>query len=192
MKILLSLLFLSAVVVAGCANKERFNSNSMRLNTAETITTHEIKTIVAELVERIQTDEGFKESYDLLVANKNQKPSLQIDSISNFSNRRSFQELGLVREYLLKTFQETGLFEIIADTNPRELASKISRDSKINDMDIASQQAFDSRQPADYLLGGTYRCYRNGDMYSHVLSLQLIDVKKSLVVWSDIAEITKE
>ena len=189
MKILLSLLFLSAVVVAGCANKERVNSNSMHLNTAETITVSDIETMVVDLIKRMQDDAAFKEQ---VVLNKNKKPSLQIDNISNFSNRRAFQELGLVREYLLITLQKTGLFEIIADTNPRELASKISRDSKINDMDIASQQAFDSSQPADYLLGGTYRCSRNGDMYSHVLSLQLIDVKKSLVVWSDIAEITKE
>lgn len=189
MKILLSLLFLSAVVVAGCANKERVNSNSMRLNTAETITVSDIETMVEDLIERMQDDAAFKEQ---VVLNKNIKPSLQIDSISNFSNRRSFRELGLVREYLLKTLQETGLFEIIADTNPRELASKISRDSKMNDMDIAFQQAFDSRQPADYLLRGTYRCFRNGDMYSHVLSLQLIDVKKSLVVWSDMSEIIRK
>ena len=59
-------------------------------------------------------------------------------------------------------------------------------------MDIAFQQAFDSRQPADYLLRGTYRCSRNGDMYSHVLSLQLIDVKKSLVVWYDMSEIIRK
>lgn len=189
MKILLSLLFLSAVVVAGCANKERVNSNSMHLNTAETITVSDIETVVVDLIKRMQDDAAFKEQ---VVLNKNKKPSLQLDSISNFSNRRLFRELGLVREYLLKTLQETGLFEIIADTNPRELASKISRDSKKNDMDIAFQQAFDSRQPADYLLRGTYRCSRNGDMYSHVLSLQLIDVKTGFQVWSDIAEITKE
>ena len=115
MKILLSLLFLSAVVVAGCANKERINSNSMRLNTAETITVSDIETMVVDLIKTMLDDGAFKEQ---VVLNKNKKPSLQIDSISNFSNRRLFRELGLVREYLLKTLQETGLFEIIADTNP--------------------------------------------------------------------------
>lgn len=196
MKKILSLLSLSAILFAGCVNHGYVNPNSVHFDKASNETIYDIKTAVADLVEKMQDDEAFKEHYDLLSATKG-KPVLQIGNIENYTTERITQKLNSARRRLEIALRKTQIFEITDDANSAESVSETLVESITKNVDVGLKnddnlQVFGAHKSADYQMYGIYRSFKDGDRYTYELTLKLIDIKTGLQVWSDIAEITKE
>ncbi len=197
MKKILSLLSLSAILFAGCANHGYVNPNSVNFDKASNETIYDIKTAVADLVEKMQDDEAFKEHYDLLAASKNAKPVLQIGNIENHAKERIIPKLNSARKRLEIALRKTRLFEITDDANSQEsvsetLAESITKNVEVGLKNDDNLQVFGTHKSADYQMYGIYRSFEDGDRYTYELTLKLIDIKTGFQVWSEIAEIAKE
>lgn len=197
MKKLLSILSLSAILFAGCANHGYVNPNSVNFDKASNETIYDIKTAVADLVEKMQDDEAFKEHYDLLAASKNAKPVLQIGNIENNTTERIIPKLNSAKIRLEIALRKTRLFEITDDANTRESVSETLVESITKNVEVGLKnddnvQVSGIHKSADYQMYGIYRPFKDGDRYTYELTLKLIDIKTGFQVWSDIAEITKE
>lgn len=197
MKKLLSLLSLSAILFAGCVNHGYVNPNSVHFDKASNATIYDIKTAVADLVEKMQDDDDFKEHYDLLAASKNAKPVLQIGNIENNTSERITLRLNSARRRLEIALRKTRLFEITDDANSRESVSETLVESITKNVEVGLKnddnvQASGIHKSADYQMYGIYSPFKDGDRHTYELTLELIDIKTGLQVWSGIAEIVKE
>lgn len=197
MKKILSLLSLSAILFAGCVNHGYVNPNSVHFDKASNETIYDIKSAVADLVEKMQDDDDFKEHYDLLAASKNAKPVLQIGNIENNTSERITQRLNSARRRLEIALRKTRLFEITDDANSRESVSETLVESITKNVEVGLKnddnlQVFGTHKSADYQMYGIYRSFEDGDRYTYELTLKLIDIKTGFQVWSEIAEIVKE
>ena len=197
MKKILSLLSLSALLFAGCANHGYVNPNSVHFDKASNATIYDIKTAVSDLVEKMQDDEAFKDHYDMLSAKKGETPVLQIGNIVNNTEERILQKLNSARRRLEIALRKTRLFEITDDADSAEsvsetLAVSITKNVELGLKNDDNMQAFGTHKSADYQMYGKYRSFQDGDRHTYELTLQLIDIKTGLQVWSDIAEIAKE
>lgn len=197
MKKILSLLSLSALLFAGCVNHGYVNPNSVHFDKASNETIYDIKTAVADLVEKMQDDEDFKDHYDLLAASKNAKPVLQIGNIVNNTTERTIHKLNAARRRLEIALRKTRLFEITDDANSAEsvsetLVESIAKNAEMGLKGDDNVQVFGTHKSADYQMYGIYRSFKDGDKYTYELTLQLIDIKTGLPVWSDIVEFAKE
>lgn len=197
MKKLLSLLSLSAILFAGCVNHGYVNPNSVHFDKASNATIYDIKTAVADLVEKMQDDDDFKEHYDLLAASKNAKPVLQIGNIDNYTEDRILLKLNSARRRLEIALRKTGLFEITDDANTRESVSETLVESITKNVEVGLKnddnlQVLKTHKSADYQMYGKYCSFPDGDRHTYELTLKLIDIKTGFQVWSDFAEIAKE
>lgn len=197
MKKILSLLSLSAILFAGCANHGYVNPNSVNFDKASNETIYDIKTAVADLVEKMQDDEAFKDHYDMLSAKKGETPVLQIGNIENYTKDRNLQKLNSARRRLEIALRKSRLFDIVDDVHSAEsvsetLAESITKNVEVGLKNDDNLQVFGTHKSADYQIYGIYRSFEDGDRYTYELTLKLIDIKTGLQVWSDIAEIAKE
>ena len=197
MKKILSILSMLTLVVSGCANHGYVNPNSVHFEKASNETIYDIKTAVADLVEKMQDDEAFKEHYDLLAASKNAKPVLQIGNIENNTSERITQRLNSARIRLEIALRKTRLFEITDDVNTHEsvsddLVTSITKNVEMGLKGDDNVQFFFNHKSADYQMYGIYRSFNDGDRYTYELTLKLIEIKTGLLVWSDIVEFAKE
>lgn len=197
MKKILSLLSLSAILFAGCANHGYVNPNSVHFEKASNETIYDIKTAVADLVEKMQDDEAFKDHYDMLSAKKGETPVLQIGNIENHAKERIIPKLNSARRRLEIALRKTRLFEITDDANSQEsvsetLAESITKNVEVGLKNDDNLQVFGTHKSADYQMYGIYRSFEDGDRHTYELTLKLIDIKTGFQVWSDIAEIAKE
>ena len=197
MKKILSLLSLSAILFAGCANHGYVNPNSVNFDKASNETIYDIKTAVADLVEKMQDDEAFKDHYDMLSAKKGETPVLQIGNIVNYTKDRNLQKLNSARRRLEIALRKSRLFDIVDDVHSAEsvsetLAESITKNVEVGLKNDDNLQVFGTHKSADYQMYGIYRSFEDGDRYTYELTLKLIDIKTGLQVWGDIAEIAKE
>ena len=197
MKKILSLLSLSAILFAGCVNHGYVNPNSVHFDKASNETIYDIKTAVADLVEKMQDDEAFKDHYDMLSAKKGETPVLQIGNIENYTKDRNLQKLNSARRRLEIALRKSRLFDIVDDVHSAEsvsetLAESITKNVEVGLKNDDNLQVFGTHKSADYQMYGIYRSFEDGDRYTYELTLKLIDIKTGLQVWSDIAEIAKE
>ena len=192
-------LFASVFLFAGCARPPHGYVNPANENFArpEVATLYDMKTAVADLVAKMQDDEGFREHYELLASKKGDLPVLQIGNIENYTSERVAQKLESARRRLEIALRKTRLFDITddaasAESVSEEVAESITRNANIGLNDGAGLQAFGEHVSADYQMRGRYRAFSDGGRYSYELSLQLIDLHNGKQVWSDIADVEKE
>lgn len=188
---------LAALALAGCAHHGYVNPASMNFDRPENATLYDMKTAVADLVGKMQADEGFQEHYELLASKKGELPVLQIGNIANYSQSRVTQKLESARRRIETALRKTRLFDIVddaasAESVSEELADSLTKNAAIGLKNDDGLQAFGEHASADYEMRGRYREFHDGDRYAYELSLQLIDLHNGKQVWSDIADIDKE
>lgn len=194
---LCALVVAAACDLTGCAHHGYVNPTTQNFDKPGNATLYDIKTAVAELVSKMQDDEGFQEHYELLASKKEDLPILQIANIKNYSGNRVTQKLESARRRLETALRKTRLFDIVDDAASAESISEDVADSLTKNAEIGLKgddglQAFGEHASADYEMRGRYREFHDGDRYSYELSLQLIDLHNGKQVWSDIADIDKE
>lgn len=188
---------LSAVLLCGCAHHGYVHPSAMNFDRPENATLYDMKAMVADLVGKMQDDEGFQEHYELLASKKRDLPVLQIGNIENYSTTRAQQKLESVRRRLEVALRKTRLFDIVDDAASAESVSETLAESLTVNADIGLKndeglQAFGRHASADYQMYGRYRAFVDGGRYSYELTLQLIDLHTGKQVWSDIGETDKE
>ena len=193
----LALALLSALL-AGCAHHGYVDPAGVpRGFKPEKETLHDMKTSVAELVAKMQQNDGFTEAYELKEAKKGSLPVLQIGNIENLTDERVTQKLESARRRLEIALRKTRLFDIVDDAASAESVSEKLADSIVKNTDVGLKggdnlQHFGAHASADYQIYGRYRKFHDGDRYTYELSLQLIDISTGKQVWSDLAEVAKE
>lgn len=183
-------------LVVGCRHGY-VNPGSVHFGKPETATIYDMKAAVADLVAKMQDDEGFQEHYELLAAKKGSLPVLQIGNIENYTQDRITQKLESARRRLEIALRMTRLFDITDDADSAEsvsetLADSITKNANVGLNDGANLQRFGTHVSADYQIYGRYRSFRDDDRYTYELSLQLIDLSNGKQIWSDLAEVAKE
>ena len=99
---------LAALVLAGCATPHGYvDPASIHFDRPDNATLYDMKTAVADLVDKMKSDEGFQEHYELLASKKHDLPVLQIGNIDNISTNRVQQKLESAR-HRLETAQGSG------------------------------------------------------------------------------------
>ena len=187
-----------AALAAGCVQPHGYvDPAGENFGRPEVATLYDMKTAVADLVSKMQDDEGFREHYELLVSKKGGLPVLQIGNIENYTAERVAQKLESARRRLEIALRKTRLFDITDDAAAAEsvtgtLADSLAANANAGLKGDAGLQAFGQHVTADYQMYGRYRSFADGGRHSHELSFQLIDVHTGKQVWSDLAEIEKE
>lgn len=182
---------------AGCVHHGYVDPSSMHFDRPSRATLYDMKTAVADLVAKMQDDEGFQEHYELLASKKKDLPVLQIGNIENYTGDRVQQKLESARRRLEIALRKTRLFDIVDDAASAESVSETLADSLAANANIGLKgdeglQAFGQHASADYQMYGRYRSFQDGDRYAYEVSLQLIDLHNGKQVWSDVAEVDKE
>lgn len=189
---------LAALVLAGCATPHGYvDPASIHFDRPDNATLYDMKTAVADLVDKMKSDEGFQEHYELLASKKHDLPVLQIGNIDNISTNRVQQKLESARRRLETALRKTRLFDIVDDAASAESVSETLAESLTVNANVGLKnddglQHFGEHASADYQMYGRYREFADGDRHSFELSLQLIDLHNGKQVWSDIADIEKE
>ena len=173
------------------------NPESMNFDKPKHETIYDLKTCVANLVQKMQNDEGFREAYDLKMAKKRSLPVLQIGNIENKTTERVTQKLQSARRRLEIALRKTRLFDITDDAASTESVSDTIAGSIVTNAEVGlkgddNPQHFGEHVSADYQIYGRYRKFHDGDRYTYELSLQLIDIATGKQIWSDLAEVAKE
>ena len=188
----------AAALVAGCRHGY-VNPESVHFDRPERATVYDIKSGVADLVAKMQDDEGFTEHYNLLASKKSggDLPVLQIGNIENYTQDRIQQKLESARRRLEIALRKTRLFDITDDAASAESVSETLADSIVKNADVGLKgddnlQHFGGHASADYQIYGRYHSFRDGDRYTYELMLQLIDISNGKQIWSDVAEVDKE
>lgn len=194
---MVALALAAACCGAGCVHHGYVDPASMNFDRASRATLYDMKTAVADLVAKMQDDEGFQEHYELLASKKKDLPVLQIGNIENYTEDRVQQKLESARRRLEIALRKTRLFDIVDDAASAESVSETLAESLTTNANIGLKgddglQAFGQHASADYQMYGRYKSFHDGDRYSHELTLQLIDLRNGKQVWSDVAEIAKE
>ena len=184
------------IATTGCRHGY-VNPASMNFDKPEHETLYDLKTCVADLVQKMQNDEGFREAYELKAAKKGSLPVLQIGNIENYTNERVTQKLESARRRLEIALRKTRLFDITDDATSAESISDDLADSIVKNAEVGLKgddnlQHFGEHDSADYQIYGRYRKFHDGDRYTYELSIQLIDIATGRQVWSDLAEVAKE
>lgn len=182
---------------AGCVHHGYVDPSSMNFDRASRATLYDMKTAVADLVAKMQDDEGFQKHYELLASKKKDLPVLQIGNIKKYTRDRVQQKLESARRRLEIALRKTRLFDIVDDAASAESVSGTLADSLVTNANIGLKgddglQAFGQHASADYQIYGRYRAIRDGGRHIYELSLQLIDMHNGKQVWSDVAEVDKE
>lgn len=201
MKTNLSILFCAAtlcisITLTGCRHGY-VNPASMNFGKPETATIYDMKAAVADLVQKMQGDEGFQEAYELKASKKGSLPVLQIGNIENYTDERVRQKLESARRRLEIALRKTRLFDITDDAASAEsvtetLANSIVKNAEGGLKGDDNLQHFGEHVSADYQIYGRYRKFHDGDRYTYELTLQLIDIATGKQLWSDLAEVAKE
>ena len=191
--------FIAILCAAGCVQPPHgyVNPTSENFARPEVATLYDMKTAVADLVAKMQDDEGFREHYELLASKKNDLPVLQIGNIDPISTNRVGQKTESVRRRLETALRKTRLFDITddafsAESVSAEMAESIAVNADIGLNDGNNLQHFGQHVSADYQMYGRYREFEDGGRHSYELSLQLVDLRNGKQVWSDFADIDKE
>lgn len=189
---------LAALVLVGCANPHGYvDPASIHFDRPDNATLYDMKTAVADLVDKMTTDDGFQEHYELLASKKHDLPVLQIGNIDNITTNRVQQKLESARRRLETALRKTRLFDIVDDAASAESVSETLAESLAVNANVGLKnddglQHFGKHASADYQMYGRYREFADGDRHSFELSLQLIDLHTGKQIWSDIADIEKE
>ena len=189
---------LAILLLAGCVRHGYVNPSTLNFDRPGNATLYDMKTAVADLVGKMQDDEGFQEHYELLASKKHDLPVLQIGNIDNIStNRLATQKLESARRRLETALRKTRLFDIVDDAASAEsvsetLAESLAANANVGLKNDDGLQHFGEHASADYQMYGRYREFADGGRHSFELSLQLIDLHNGKQVWSDIADIEKE
>lgn len=201
MKTNLSILFCVAtlcisITLTGCRHGY-VNPASMNFDKPETATIYDMKAAVADLVQKMQGDEGFQEAYELKASKKGSLPVLQIGNIENYTDERVRQKLESARRRLEIALRKTRLFDITDDAASAESVTETLADSIVKNAEVGLKgddnlQHFGEHVSADYQIYGRYRKFHDGDRYTYELTLQLIDIATGKQLWSDLAEVAKE
>lgn len=167
------------------------------LSPSNQVTLSDMKTAVADLVAKMQDDEGFRAHYDRLASQKEDLPVLQIATIENYTADRVSQKLESARRRLEIALRKTRLFDIVDDAASAESVSKALADTLVANANAGLKgneglQSFGQHASADYQIFGRYRTFADGERHIYELTLQLIDLASGKQVWSDVAEIDKE
>lgn len=165
---------------AGCRHSY-VNPDGVNFNKPERETIYDLKTCVADLVRKMQDDEGFQEAYELKAAKKGELPVLQIGNVENFTDERVTQKLESARRRLEIALRKTRLFNITDDAASAESVSETLADSMVQNAEVGLKnddnlQHFGEHASADYQIYGRYRKFHDGDRHTYELSLQLIDI----------------
>ena len=184
------------VAMTGCRHGY-VNPSSANFDKPEHETVYDLKTCVADLVQKMQGDEGFQEAYELMAAKKGSLPVLQIGNIENYTDERVTQKLESARRRLEIALRKTRLFDMTDDAASAESVSGTLADSIVKNAEVGLKgddnlQHFGGHVSADYQIYGRYRKFHDGDRYTYELSLQLIDIATGKQIWSDLAEVAKE
>lgn len=184
------------IATTGCRHGY-VNPASVNFDKPEHETIYDLKTCVADLVQKMQNDEGFQEAYELKEAKKGSLPVLQIGNIENMTPERVTQKLESARRRLEIALRKTRLFDITDDAASAEsvtdtLANSIVTNANAGLKGDDNLQHFGEHVSADYQIYGRYRKFHDGDRYTYELSLQLIDIATGKQIWSDLAEVAKE
>ena len=187
----------SILLLTGCVHHGYVNPTRENFDKPENATLYDMKTAVADLVAKMQGDEGFQEHYELLASKKRDLPVLQIGNITNYTEERVTQKLESARRRLEIALRKTRLFDIVddaasAESVSEELAESLTENANVGLKGDDGLQAFGEHASADYQMYGRYRAFRDGNRHSYELTLQLIDLHNGKQVWSDIAEVEKE
>lgn len=186
----------AGMALTGCRHGY-VNPASMNFDEPKHETLYDLKTCVANLVQKMQGDEGFQEAYDLKASKKGSLPVLQIGNIRNYTGERVTQRLESARRRLETALRKTQLFDITDDAASAESVSETIADSIVTNANVGLKgddnlQHFGQHVSADYQIYGRYRRFHDGDRYTYELSLQLIDLATGKQVWGDLTEVAKE
>lgn len=189
---------LAACFLAGCAQPHGYvDPTTINFDRPENATLYDMKTCVANLVDKMKVSKRFQKHYNQLASEKEPDlPVLQIGNIANISTNRVQQKLESVRRRLEMALGETELFEIVddaasAESIQEELDESMRTNANAGRKDEEAQW-FGEYANADYMMLGRYRKFHDGNRYSYELSLQLIDLRTRKQVWSGIADFEKE
>ena len=193
---------LATTLFVGCTTQHGYiHTGSVNYDKAENATLYDIKTAVADLVAKMQNDDGFMENYELKAAEKpnGDLPILQIGNIYPVAQpgERVTQKVESARQRIEIALRKTRLFEIkddaaAAESNSEVLAASIVTNAETGLEGDSDIQHFGEHVSADYQMYGRFKTIKDGDRYTHELSLELIDIADGKKIWTDIAEIAKE
>lgn len=193
---------LAAALLAGCANRHGYvNPVSVHFDKPENATLYDMNTGVADLVAKLQNDDGFLENYELKASKKpnGDLPVLQIGNIDSEAQpgERVTQKVESARRRIEIALRKTRLFEIkddaaAAESNSENLAASIVKNAETGLEGDGNVQHFGEHVSADYQMYGRFRTIRDGDRYTHELSLELFDIATGRKIWNDLLEIAKE
>lgn len=190
------------LLLAGCVQHHGYVDPSREnFYRPEVATLQDMKTAVAELVQKMLDDEGFQEHYESLVSKKTELglPVLQIGSVVPDAEpgARVLRKLMSARSRLEIALRKTRLFDITDDAAGPESISEEWAESWEKNADIGFKkrrilQAFGEHADADYQIYGIFRASDDGGRYSYSLELRLFDAHTGLQIWGDIADVEKE
>jgi PBP1b-binding outer membrane lipoprotein LpoB len=194
------ILFASLFLLAGCAQHHGYvdpsRENFYRQDVA---TLQDMKTAVAELVDKMQNDEGFQLHYELLASKKTELPVLQIGSVALKVEPgvRVTRKLASARSRLEIALRKTRLFDITDDAaGPESISEEWAESMEIN-ADIGLKkgsilQDYGEHADADYQIYEIFRASDDGGRYTYSLELRLFDAHTGIQIWGDIADVEKE
>lgn len=189
----------AAAVFAGCVQHGYVDPTRENFDRPDSATLYDMKTVVAQLVSKLQADETFQAHYDKRLAKLKDLPVLQIGGFQAVTKpgERVTRKLDSARSRLEFALRQTELFDIVDDAAAPESFSEELAESMTINADIglkkgANLQAFGEHADADYQMYGIYRETEDGGRYTYSLELRLIDLHNGKIVWSDIGEVEKK
>ena len=188
------------LLLAGCVQHHGYVDPSREnFYRPEVATLQDMKTEVAELVQKMLADEGFQEHYESLASKKMELPVLQIGMVypKPEPGVRVLRKLMSARSRLEFALRKTRLFDITDDAAGPESISEEWAESMEKNADIGLKkgrnlQAFGEHADADYQIYGIFRASDDGGRYTYSLELRLFDAHTGLQIWGDIADVEKE
>lgn len=190
---------LMAVTVSGCVHHGYVDPATPNFDRPDVATLQDMKTAVAELVEKMQNDEGFQEHYELLASEKTDLPVLQIGGVVPNAEPgvRVLRKIASARRRLEIALRKTRLFDITDDAaGPESISEEWAESMEIN-ANIGLKkgrilEAFGEHADADYQIYGIFRASDDGGRYTYSLELRLLDAHTGIQIWGDIADVEKE
>ena len=163
----------------------------------------DFKMAVEYLVQSLQDDEDFRESYNEFLSSDDYletghtRPILMVGGFTNNTDSRVTQELEASRTLVGSRLRRAKLFKIVDDLSSAESVSGAIERALVDNAEGGlkkgeSLKYFGRQLDADYYLLGVYRELGSEGRYTYLLELGLWNLATGLKEWSDTAEIDKE
>lgn len=191
-------ILLAAALLAGCAHHGYVPPEKIRrVKHPDKANLSDFKLAVDELVQSLQDDDAYRESYDEFRAARNGLPVLMVGDFANDTGERVTPYLQTSRSRIRTRLRKGKLFKIVDDASSSESVSKKIADALLANANAGLKkaenlQSFGEQLDADYYLLGVYRQVEGEGVYSYLLELQLWNFATGEMEWSETAEISKE